>query len=73
MNKDIFKGKWMQVKGDVRGWWGKLTDDDVAQIQGDAEKMIGKLQERYGYTRENAERELNDFLTAPEGKRRRTA
>jgi uncharacterized protein YjbJ (UPF0337 family) len=73
VNKDILKGKWMQLKGDVRAWWGKLTDDDVAQIQGDAEKLIGKIQERYGYTRQNAEKELNDFLNAPEGRRRRTA
>ena len=73
MNKEILKGKWTQVKGDVRAWWGKLTDDDVTQIQGDTEKMIGKLQERYGYARQQAEKELNDFLNAPEGKRRRTA
>lgn len=54
------------MKGDVRNWWGKLTDDDVTQIQGDTEKMIGKLQERYGYGRQQAEKELNDFLNAPE-------
>ena len=62
MNKDILKGKWTQMKGDVRSKWGKLTDDDVTQIQGDAEKFIGKLQERYGHNREQAEKELNDFL-----------
>jgi uncharacterized protein YjbJ (UPF0337 family) len=73
MNKDILKGKWIQVKGDIRGWWGKLTDDDVNRIQGDTEKFIGKLQERYGYGREQAERELNEFLIRPEGGRRRTA
>jgi uncharacterized protein YjbJ (UPF0337 family) len=71
MNKDILQGKWNQVKGDVRSYWGKLTDDDVTQIQGDAEKMIGKLQERYGYAREQAQKELNDFLDAPDGQRRR--
>ena len=63
MNKDILKGKWVQVKGDIRSWWGKITDDDVNQIQGDIEKFIGKLQERYGYGREQAEKELNEFLT----------
>jgi uncharacterized protein YjbJ (UPF0337 family) len=62
MNKDILKGKWTQMKGDIRGKWGKLTDDDVMQIQGDAEKFIGKLQERYGHTRDQAEKELNDYL-----------
>ena len=73
MNKDILKGKWTQLKGEIRGWWGKLTEADVTQIQGDAEKLIGKLQERYGYAREQAEKALNEFLNAPEGKRRRTA
>jgi uncharacterized protein YjbJ (UPF0337 family) len=73
MSKDILQGKWNQVKGDVRSWWGKLTDDDVTQIQGNTEKMLGKLQERYGYARQQAEKDLNDFLNAPEGKRRRTA
>ena len=62
MNKDILKGKWTQLKGDLRSKWGKLTDDDVTQIQGDAEKFVGKLQERYGHTREQAEKELNDYL-----------
>jgi uncharacterized protein YjbJ (UPF0337 family) len=73
MNKDILKGKWVQVKGDIRKWWGKFTDDDVNQIQGDVEKFIGKLQELYGYGREQAETELNEFLTRPDNQRRRTA
>jgi uncharacterized protein YjbJ (UPF0337 family) len=73
MNTDILKGKWNQLKGEVRNRWGKLTDDDVAQIQGNVEKMIGKLQERYGYNRQQAEKELNDFLNAPTGQPRRTA
>ena len=62
MNDDTLKGKWMQLKGEVRRQWGKLTDDDVAQIEGNSEKMIGKLQERYGYAREQAEREVNAFV-----------
>jgi uncharacterized protein YjbJ (UPF0337 family) len=73
MNKDILKGKWHQIKGDIRSWWGNLTDDDVDAIQGNTEKFIGKLQERYGYGRERAEQELNDFLSMPENQRRRTA
>ena len=64
MNRDILKGKWNQLKGTVRSRWGKLTDDDVSRIQGDAEKFIGVLQERYGYGREQAEREMDDFLGA---------
>jgi uncharacterized protein YjbJ (UPF0337 family) len=73
MNKDILKGKWLQIKGDVRQYWGKLTDDDVDQIQGNSEKFIGKLQERYGYKREQAEKEVNDFLRMPDNQRKRPA
>ena len=73
MNKDILQGKWMQMKGSVRTKWGKLTNDDVDQIQGDAEKFIGKLQERYGYGREQAEKEFNEFMNQPGDKTRRTA
>jgi uncharacterized protein YjbJ (UPF0337 family) len=58
MNRDTFKGQWIQLKGQLRRQWGKLTDDEVDQIQGNAEILIGKLQERYGYSREQAEREL---------------
>jgi uncharacterized protein YjbJ (UPF0337 family) len=58
MNRDTFKGQWMQLKGQLRRQWGKLTDAEVDQIQGNAEILVGKLQERYGYSREEAEREL---------------
>ena len=73
MNKDILKGKWDQVKGDIRSKWGKFTDNDDMQIQGDTEKFIGKLQETYGYGREQAEKELDEFLKTPRDKNRRTA
>jgi len=70
MNPEILKGRWNQLKGDIHTKWGKLTDDDLTQIQGQTEKMIGKLQERYGYKREQAEKELNDFLKAhPESRK----
>ena len=61
------------MKGGVRKQWGKMTDDDVEQIQGDAEKFIGKLQEVYGYGREQAEKEMNDFMNKPDDKTRKTA
>jgi len=73
MNTDVMRGKWNQLKGEIRSKWGKLTDDDLTQIQGDAEKMIGKLQERYGYKREQAQKELNEFLNTNPGQPRRTA
>jgi len=62
MNQDILKGKWLQMKGEARRQWGKLTDDDIDQIEGNAEKMAGKLQERYGWGKEEAEREIDAFV-----------
>ena len=62
MNADVLKGRWNQVKGDIRSKWGKLTDDDMTQIQGDAQKLIGKLQERYGLKREQAEKDIEEIL-----------
>jgi uncharacterized protein YjbJ (UPF0337 family) len=62
MNSDIIKGKWHQLKGDIRHRWGKLTDDDLDEVQGDTEKFIGKLQERYGYARDRARKELDEFM-----------
>jgi len=61
MNKDVMQGKWKQMSGDVKKFFGKLTDDDLAQAQGDQEKMVGRLQERYGYTREQAQAEWDKF------------
>ena len=69
MNTDILKGKWTQIKGDIRSKWGKLTDNDLMEIQGDTEKMLGKLQERYGYKRNQAEKELQEFLNPPSSRR----
>ena len=62
MNKDVLSGNWKQVKGAVREMWGKLTDDDLTVINGRTEQLVGKLQERYGYTRQKAEQELHRFL-----------
>jgi uncharacterized protein YjbJ (UPF0337 family) len=63
MNEDILKGKWRQIKGEVKSRWGKLTDDDVDRVEGDAEKLIGRVQERYGYQRDEAKREVDDFFS----------
>ena len=62
MNDDILAGKWKQVKGNVRQWWGKLTDDDVNRMTGKTDELAGKLQERYGWTRERANEEINRRL-----------
>ena len=62
MDENILKGKWRQLKGEVKSQWGKLTDDDVDRAEGDAEKLIGRVQERYGYQRDEAKREVDDFV-----------
>ncbi len=62
MNQDIFEGKWKEMKGQVKEWWGKLTDDDLEQINGKSDQLVGVLQQRYGYTKEEAEAEFNKHL-----------
>lgn len=61
MNQDIAEGKWEQLKGSIKEKWGDLTDDDITQVNGNAQKMCGVLQEKYGKSRDEAEREVNDF------------
>jgi uncharacterized protein YjbJ (UPF0337 family) len=63
VNWDVIRGKWNQMKGDVRVQWGKLTDDDVEQIGGHKDKLVGRLQERYGWDKEHAEREADTFFS----------
>jgi uncharacterized protein YjbJ (UPF0337 family) len=58
MNQDILAGKWKQMRGEFKTWWGKLTDDDFDKIGGQKDKLIGFLQERYGYTREQAAQDV---------------
>jgi uncharacterized protein YjbJ (UPF0337 family) len=62
VNWDIIKGKWNQIKGDARIQWGKLTDDDMERIGGNKDKLVGTLQERYGWDKEEAERRADDFF-----------
>jgi uncharacterized protein YjbJ (UPF0337 family) len=62
MNRDTLKGQWMQLKGKVRQQWGQLTDDEIDQMQGNSEMLIGRIQERYGRSREEAEREVDRWL-----------
>lgn len=58
LNKDIVKGKWMEMKGKLKQQWGKLTDDDLTQMKGSYEELEGVLRKRYGYQRDQAEREI---------------
>lgn len=62
MNWDIIQGKWDQIKGSVKEQWGDLTDDEVTQIAGNREKLSGKLQERYGWTKAEVDEKMNDFF-----------
>jgi len=59
LNQDVFEGKWKEMRGQVKEWWGKLTDDDLERAGGNADQLVGLLQQKYGYTRERAEQEFN--------------
>jgi len=63
MNADILKGKWKEIKGEAKQKWGKLTDDDLTQIDGKEEQLLGLLQKRYGYAKEKAEEEYKGFIS----------
>jgi uncharacterized protein YjbJ (UPF0337 family) len=56
--QEMFSGQWRQMRGTLRSWWGKLTDNDWEQIGGQKDKLLGVLQEKYAYTRDMAEREI---------------
>ena len=62
MNWDQVEGKWKQLKGEVQKQWGKLSDDDFDVIQGNREKFVGKLQERYGIAKDDAEKQAHDWF-----------
>lgn len=62
MNQDILKGRWEQLKGSLKTQWGKLTDNDITLIEGERDKLVGKVRERYGLARDDAERQVDDWL-----------
>lgn len=61
MNDDILKGQWRQMRGKVRENFGRLTDDDLDVAGGNLEQLMGRIQERYGYTKEQAKQEWDRF------------
>jgi uncharacterized protein YjbJ (UPF0337 family) len=63
MNWDQVAGKWKQVKGSAKEKWGKLTDSDFDVIAGQRDKLVGRVQERYGLTREVAEKQVDEWST----------
>jgi len=62
MNTEQMSGKWKQMKGAAKQQWGKLTDDDLEVIAGKRDSLVGKLQERYGMAKEEAQRKADDWL-----------
>ncbi len=61
MNEDRIKGKWKQLSGTLKEKWGKLTDDDLQVAEGNSEYLAGKIQERYGMAKDEAEKHVKDF------------
>jgi len=62
MNLDILEGKWDQLKGQAQQQWGKLTDDDMDVAEGNAQELVGKIQERYGIEKDEAEKQVDEWL-----------
>ena len=62
LNRDVLTGNWKQMRGKVKQTWGKLTDNDLTRIDGRFDELAGLVQERYGYTREKAEKVVTNFI-----------
>ena len=69
MAQDMLKGAWKQLKGNAKLKWGKLTDDDLMEIDGNKDILLGKLQERYGYSKAEAQKDYDAWLTAQKSDR----
>ena len=70
MNEDQVKGNWKQFKGRIKERWGKLTDDDLDIIEGRTDQLVGKLQERYGIARQEAEKQYKEFIDSFDDRRK---
>lgn len=64
MNSDKFLGSWQKIKGEIKKQWGELTDDDLKKVEGNKDKLIGLLEEKYGWVKQQAEEEVNKFYEA---------
>jgi uncharacterized protein YjbJ (UPF0337 family) len=62
MNIDILKGQWKEIKGEIKKKWGNLTDDEVTETEGREDKLVGLLQKKYGYARDKAQQEYDEFM-----------
>jgi uncharacterized protein YjbJ (UPF0337 family) len=61
MNRDQLEGRWEQLKGKVHERWGQLTNDDIEKVKGQARQLAGAIQERYGISKDEAERQIEEF------------
>lgn len=68
MNNHILQGNWNELKGKIKSKWAKLTDEDVDSFQGDLDQLKGKIQKTYGYGKDRAETEFNDFMKSVSSK-----
>jgi len=73
MNTDEIKGKFKELKGDFKKKWGELTDDEWTQVSGDKDKLLGILQQRYGRSKEQAQREVDEFWKEHENPERKVS
>lgn len=64
MNQDQFEGKWKQMKGSFKEKWGKFTDDDITRFNGNRDKIVGALQEKYGQTKEQAQKDFDNWAAS---------
>jgi uncharacterized protein YjbJ (UPF0337 family) len=64
MNWDQIRGNWKQLKGSARKAWGDLTDDDLDKVEGERERLVGKIQVRYGVAKEEAERRVDAWVSS---------
>ncbi len=62
MNKYIIQGKWHEIKGKVNQQWGKISDDEITELKGSYEELQGLLQKKYGYQKDEAEKEIQTFI-----------
>ncbi len=62
MNKNIIKGNWNELKGQIKQQWGKITDNDISQLEGTYDELAGLLEKNYGYRKEEVEKEIEKFI-----------
>jgi len=68
MNSDTLQGKWKQAKGAIKERWGKLTDDDLDVINGQRDQLVGRVQERYGFEKDQAQKQVDEWMHSDWGR-----